>query len=215
MNDNIRVGVFACDCGTNIARTVNVPAVVEYARGLPNVVFADEGKWSCSVDYLAKLQRVIKDQNLNRVVIAACTPRTHESLFKKTVKEAGLNPYLLEFVSIREQASWVHSDEPTAATEKAKDLIRMGVAKASLLEPGEEIRLPVKTDSLIIGGGIAGMSAALDITAQGFKAIIVEKQPQLGGLLNKLDRIAPGGVAAGEIVKSRSEFIARNKNIKV
>ncbi len=215
MNDDIRVGVFICDCGTNIARTVNVPAVVEYAKGLQNVVFADEGKWSCSVDYLAKLQQAIKDQNLNRVVIAACTPRTHEPLFKRAVKEAGLNPYLLEFVSIREQASWVHMDEPTAATEKAKDLVRMGVAKASLLEPGEEIRLPVKTDCLIIGGGIAGMSAALDIAAQGFKAIIVEKQPQLGGLLNKLDRIAPGGVAAGEIVKSRSEFIARNKNIKV
>ena len=215
MHDGIRVGVFVCDCGTNISRTVNMPEVVDYVKGLPNVVFADEGRWSCSVDYLAKLQQAIKEQNINRVVIAACTPRTHESLFKKTVKEAGLNPYLLEFVSIREQASWVHMDEPVAVMEKAKDLLRMGIAKASLLEPGEEIRLPVGTDSLIIGGGIAGMSAALDIAAQGFKAVIVEKQPQLGGLLNKLDRVAPGGVAAGELFKSRSELIAQNKNIKV
>jgi heterodisulfide reductase subunit A len=215
MNNDIRVGVFVCDCGTNIARTVNVPEVVEYAKSLNNVVFAEEGKWSCSVDYLAKLQEAIKEHNLNRVVIASCTPRTHEPLFKKTVKEAGLNPYLLEFVSIREQVSWVHMNDPVRATEKAKDLIKMGVAKAILLEPGEEIRLPVKQDCLIIGGGIAGMTAALNIAAQGFKAIIVEKQPQLGGLLNKLDRIAPEEVSADEIAKAKAELVVQNENIKV
>jgi len=215
MDNDIRVGVFVCDCGTNIARTVNVPEVVEYAKGLSNVVFAEEGKWSCSVDYLAKMQGSIKEHNLNRVVIASCTPRTHEPLFKKTVKEAGLNPYLLEFVSIREQASWVHMNEPARATEKAKDLIKMGVAKAILLEPGEEIRLPVKQDCLIIGGGMAGMTAALNIAAQGFKAIIVEKQPQLGGLLNKLYHVAPEEVLADEIVKTKAGLVARNENIKV
>ena len=215
MNNDIRVGVFVCDCGTNIARTVNVPQVVEYAKGLKNVVFAEEGKWSCSVDYLAKLQEAIKEHNLNRVVIASCTPRTHEPLFKKTVKEAGLNPYLLEFVSIREQASWVHMDDPVRATEKAKDLVKMGVAKAILLELGEDFRLPVKQDCLIIGGGMAGMTAALNIAAQGFKAIIVEKQPQLGGLLNKLDRIAPEEVSADAMVKAKAELIAQNENIKV
>jgi heterodisulfide reductase subunit A len=215
MNNDIRVGVFVCDCGTNIARTVNVPEVVEYAKSLNNVVFAEEGKWSCSVDYLAKLQEAIKEHNLNRVVIASCTPRTHEPLFKRTVKEAGLNPYLLEFVSIREQVSWVHMNDPVRATEKAKDLIKMGVAKAILLEPGEEIRLPVKQDCLIIGGGIAGMTAALNIAAQGFKAIIVEKQPQLGGLLNKLDRIAPEEVSADEIAKAKAELVVQNENIKV
>jgi len=215
MENDIRVGVFVCDCGTNIARTVNVPEVVEYARGLKNVVFAEEGKWSCSVDYLAKMQESIKEHNLNRVVIASCTPRTHEPLFKKTVKEAGLNPYLLEFVSIREQVSWVHMNDPARATEKAKDLIKMGVAKAILLEPGEEIRLPVKQDCLIIGGGMAGMTAALNIAAQGFKTIIVEKQPQLGGLLNKLDRIVPAEVSADDIVKAKAELIAQNENIKV
>jgi len=215
MNNDIRVGVFVCDCGTNIARTVNVPEVVEYAKGLKNVAFAEEGKWSCSVDYLAKLQEAIKEHNLNRVVIASCTPRTHEPLFKKTVKETGLNPYLLEFVSIREQVSWVHMNDPEKATEKAKDLVKMGVAKAILLEPGEEIRLPVKQDCLIIGGGMAGMTAALNIAAQGFKAIIVEKQPQLGGLLNKLDRIAPEEVSSDAMVKTKAELIARNENIKV
>ena len=215
MNNDIRVGVFVCDCGTNIARTVNVPELVEYAKGLNNVVFAEEGKWSCSVDYLAKIQEAIKEHNLNRVVIASCTPRTHEPLFKKTVKEAGLNPYLLEFVSIREQVSWVHMNDPVRATEKAKDLVKMGVAKAILLELGEEIRLPVKQDCLITGGGIAGMTAALNVAAQGFKAIIVEKEPQLGGLLNKLDRIAPEEVSANEIAKAKAELVAQNENIKV
>ncbi len=215
MYNDIRVGVFVCDCGTNIARTVNVPEVVEYAKGLKNVVFAEEGKWSCSVDYLAKMQESIKEHNLNRVVIASCTPRTHEPLFKKTVKETGLNPYFLEFVSIREQVSWVHMKDPARATEKAKDLVKMGIAKAILLEPGEEIRLPVKMDCLIIGGGMAGMTAALNIAAQGFNAIIVEKQPQLGGLLNKLNRIAPAEVLADEIVKTKAELITRNENVKV
>lgn len=215
MNGDIRVGVFICDCGTNIARTVNVPELVEYARSLKHVVFAEEGKWSCSVDYLAKLQAAIKEHNLNRVVIASCTPRTHEPLFKKTVKEAGLNPYLLEFVSIREQVSWVHMNDPVRATEKAKDLVKMGVAKVILLEPGEEIRLPVKQDCLIIGGGMAGMTAALNIAAQGFKAIIVEREPQLGGLLNKLDHIAPEDVSADEIAKAKAELVAQNENINV
>jgi heterodisulfide reductase subunit A2 len=143
MNDEVRVGVFVCDCGSNIAAVVNVPDVVEYAGRLPGVVFADEGKWSCSVDALAGMQQAIKEHRLNRVVIASCTPRTHEPLFKRTVQEAGLNPYLLEFVSIREQVSWVHMHEPEAATAKARDLVKMGVAKAAILEEGEEIRLPV------------------------------------------------------------------------
>ncbi|MCX5803244.1 MAG: heterodisulfide reductase, partial [Proteobacteria bacterium] len=114
--EDIRVGVFVCNCGSNIGGVVNVPEVVEYAKNLKNVVFADESKWSCSVDALAQLQKAIKDNNINRVVVAACTPRTHEPLFKRTVKEAGLNPYLLEFVSIREQSSWVHMNNPQVAT---------------------------------------------------------------------------------------------------
>jgi heterodisulfide reductase subunit A len=182
----IRIGVFVCDCGTNIAGVVNVPEVVRYARGLPHVVMADEGKWSCSVDYLGRMQQLIREHRLNRVVVASCTPRTHEPLFKRTTREAGLNPYLLEFVSIREQVSWVHMREPEVATAKAKDLVKMGVAKAALLEEGEEIRLPVKTDCLVIGGGAAGMNAALSVAAQGFNAVLVEKEPRLGGLLNRI-----------------------------
>ena len=217
MNEDIRVGVFVCDCGSNIAGFVNVPEVVEYSKGLKNVVFVGEGKWSCSVDALASMQESIKEHNLNRVVIASCTPRTHEPLFKQTVKEAGLNPYLLEFVSIREQVSWVHMKEPEAATEKAKDLVKMGVAKAILLEEGEEIRLPVGTDCMIIGGGMAGMTAALNIAEQGFKAYIVEKQHQLGGLLNRISNISHNHInmPAAEIVKAKTDLVEANPNIKV
>jgi heterodisulfide reductase subunit A len=217
MSEDIRVGVFVCDCGSNIASVVNVPEVVEYARTLEHVAYSDEGKWSCSVDYLAQMQRAIKEQNLNRVVIASCTPRTHEPLFKQTVKEAGLNPYLLEFVSIREQVSWVHMLQPKVATEKAKDLVKMGVAKAVLLEEGQEIRLPVGKECMILGGGIAGMSAALGVADQGFKAIIVEKSPQLGGLLNKISTIAHeyGEIPAEDILKARKATVEAHPNIKV
>jgi heterodisulfide reductase subunit A len=217
MSEDIRIGVFICDCGSNIAGVVRVPEVVEYARGLPHVAFADEGKWSCSVDALSSMQKAIKEQNLNRVVIASCTPRTHEPLFKQTVKEAGLNPYLLEFVSIREQVSWVHMNEPEAATQKAKDLVKMGVAKAALLEEGQEIRLPVGTDCMIIGGGIAGMNTALQIARQGFQAYLVEKQPQLGGLLNRIKTVSHehAEVRAEEIVERMKGLIAAEPNVKV
>lgn len=217
MSEDVRVGVFVCDCGSNIAGVVNVPEVVEYAKGLRNVVFADEGKWSCSVDYLARLQESIKEHSINRVVIASCTPRTHERLFKNSVKEAGLNPYLLEFVSIREQVSWVHMNDPEIATEKAKDLIKMGVAKASLLEEGEEIRLPVGTDCMVIGGGVAGMTAALQVAEQGFNVIIVEKEPQLGGILNKVSIVSHehGQMPAEEIIKTKTALVKSHPNINV
>ncbi|NQT56111.1 MAG: CoB--CoM heterodisulfide reductase iron-sulfur subunit A family protein, partial [Desulfobacteraceae bacterium] len=215
-NEEIRVGVFVCDCGSNIAGVVNVPEVVEYSKGLKNVVFTDEGRWSCSVDALSTMQESIKEHKLNRVVIASCTPRTHEPLFKQTVKEAGLNPYLLEFVSIREQVSWVHMAEPEKATEKAKDLVKMGVAKAILLEEGEEIRLPVKTDCLIIGGGMAGMTAALNVANQGFNAYIVEKEARLGGLLNKISTVSYDHetLPADDIIKAKTELVESHPNIK-
>ena len=217
MTDDIRIGVFICDCGTNIAGVVNVPELVEYAKKLDHVVLADEGKWSCSVDYLSKLKELIREHQINRVVIASCTPRTHEPLFKRTTKEAGVNPYLLEFVSIREQVSWVHMRQPEIATVKAKDLVKMGVAKAALLEEGQEIRLPVKTDCLIIGGGIAGMNAALNIAAQGFKAYLVEKEPRLGGLLNKLCFLSHDGgrVPAAKIVQAKVAQVQAHPNITV
>jgi heterodisulfide reductase subunit A len=215
--DDIRIGVFVCDCGSNIAGVVDVPDVVAYAKGLKHVVFADEGRWSCSVDYLDSMKEFIKEQNLNRVVVASCTPRTHEPLFKRTVKEAGLNPYLLEFVSIREQSSWVHMHEPEAATEKAKELIKMGVVKAALLEEGEEIKLPVGKKCLVIGGGMAGMHAALNIAAQGFKAIIVEREARLGGLLNGLAGVSYGqqSISPEELVRNTREQVERSPNIEV
>lgn len=215
--EDIRVGVFVCNCGSNIGGVVNVPEVVEYAKGLKNVAFADESKWSCSVDALAQLQKAIKDNNINRAVVAACTPRTHEPLFKRTVKGAGLNPYLLEFVSIREQSSWVHMNDPQVATEKAKDLIKMGVAKAALLEEGEEIRLPVKTDCLIIGGGVAGITAAQNLAYQGFNVTIVERETKLGGLLNRIGEIESDGreIPSEEIVKTKIDQIVKYPNIKV
>ena len=216
-DEEIRIGVFVCDCGTNIAGVVDVPQLVEYAKGLDHVVFADEGRWSCSVDYLVRMKESIQEQRLNRVVISACTPRTHEPLFKRTAKEAGVNPYLLEFVSIREQVSWVHMKEPEIATEKAKDLIKMGVAKAALLEEGQEIRLPVKTDCLIIGGGMAGMNAALSVADQGFNTIIVEKEPRLGGILNELCFISHDNhkTPAAKVVQTKADLVRANPNIKV
>jgi heterodisulfide reductase subunit A len=215
-HEDIRVGVFVCDCGSNIAGVVNVPEVVAYAKGLKAVVFADEGRWSCSVDALTTMQESIREHNINRVVIAACTARTHEPLFKKTIKEAGVNPYLLEFVSIREQVSWVHMGEPETATQKAKDLVKMGVAKAMLLEEGEEIRLPVKTDCMIIGGGMAGMTAALNVADQGFNAYIIEKEPMLGGLLNTISIVSHDHDerVASEIVKAKAALVEANPKVK-
>ena len=217
MQEEIRIGVFVCDCGTNIAGVVDVPAVVQYARKLEHVVLADEGRWSCSVDYLSKMQDLIRENKINRVVVASCTPRTHEPLFKRTTKEAGVNPYLLEFVSIREQVSWVHMKAPEVATEKAKDLVKMGVAKAALLEEGQEIRLPVKTDCLIIGGGIAGMNAALSVADQGFNAFIVEKEPELGGLLNQICFISHDNQRrpASKIVQAKVDQVRSHPHINV
>jgi heterodisulfide reductase subunit A len=217
MSDEIRIGVFVCDCGTNIAGVLNVPELVAYARTLTHVVLADEGKWSCSVDYLGRMQDLIREHRINRVVVASCTPRTHEPLFKRTTREAGVNPYLLEFVSIREQVSWVHMREPQVATEKAKDLIKMGVAKAALLEEGEEIRLPVKTDCLLIGGGMAGMHAALSVAKQGFQAHLVEKEPRLGGIMNKLCFLSHDQrrVPAAKVVQAKADQVAAHPRIKV
>ena len=210
-----RIGVFVCNCGTNIGGVVDVADVVEFARGLKAVVFAEEGKWICSVDYLSKIKENIKEQKLNRVVVACCTPRTHEPTFKSTVKEAGLNPYLLEFVSIREQSSWVHKSNPKYATEKAKDLVKMGVAKAMLLEPSEDIRISVGKNCLIIGGGLAGMTAALAVADQGFTVDLIEKNRELGGMLNMLDTLAPFDMDAKEIIDAKIKQITQHDHIKV
>jgi len=214
---DIRIGVFVCDCGSNIAGVVDVPAVVAHAKSLKNVVVADEGRWSCSVDYIERLKEIIKEQRVNRVVVASCTPRTHEPLFKRAVQEAGVNPYLLEFVSIREQVSWVHMQTPEIATAKAKDLVEMGAAKAALLEEGSQIRLPVQRDCLVIGGGAAGMQAALYIARQGCRVRLVEKAPRLGGLLNRISHIEHDGrrLRAEAVVDTLTARIAQQPEIAV
>jgi heterodisulfide reductase subunit A len=181
-----RVGVFVCHCGANIGRVVDVPSSVEYALTLPNVAHAQEQLFSCSTDAAEQIVDAINEKGLNRVVVAACTPRTHEPLFRDTLREAGINQYYFDFANIREHCSWVHSKEKEEATQKAKDLIRMSVARASLLEPLQEFDLPVDKRALVVGGGIAGMTSALSIANQGHEVHLVEKEAELGGIARQL-----------------------------
>jgi heterodisulfide reductase subunit A len=182
-----RIGVFVCCCGTNIAGFVDVPAVVEYAKTLPNVVYAEQNLFSCSQDTQTQISATIKEHRLNRVVVTACTPKTHEPLFQETLTNGGLNKYLFEMANIRNQCSWVHKDDMDRATEKSKDLLQMAVAKVALHEPLVEPRMKVNQATLVIGGGVAGMTAAKTLAAQGYKTYLVEKNAQLGGQALKLN----------------------------
>jgi len=181
-----RIGVFVCHCGINIGSIVDVPAVKEYAKALPYVAYVEENLFTCSQDTQDKMKEVILDHKLNRIVVASCSPRTHEPLFQQTIKAAGLNKYLFELANIRDQNSWVHQKEPEAATEKAKDLVRMAAAKVALQQPLAEQKLSVKKSGLVIGGGVAGMEAALALARQGFPVTLAEKQDALGGHARKL-----------------------------
>jgi heterodisulfide reductase subunit A len=181
-----RVGVFACDCGTNIVKTVDVKRAVEYARGLMGVVHAEESTFSCSIDSVTHIAKVIREKGLNRVVVAACTPRTHEPVFQDALREAGLNPYLFEFANIREHCSLVHMGDKRSASDKAKDLIRMAVARAVLLEPLSQVSYKVKRSALVIGGGLAGMAAALSLAQQGIPVHLVERETELGGMARRI-----------------------------
>jgi len=177
-----RVGVFVCRCGTNIAGVVDVPAVRDYARSLPNVVYVEENLYTCSQDTQVKMAEMIEEHGINRVVVASCTPRTHEALFQETLMDAGLNKYLFEMANIRNQDSWCHSNNKPLATAKAKDLVRMAVARAALLDPLFEKHLDVVQSGLVIGGGVAGMTAALGLAKQGFEVTLIEKEKELGGV---------------------------------
>jgi heterodisulfide reductase subunit A len=181
-----RIGVFVCKCGTNIAGVLDVPAIAEYARSLPSVVYVEENLFSCSQDTQEKMAQVIKEQKLNRVVVAACSPLTHEVLFQETVVNAGINKYLFEMANIRNQCSWVHGGDAKAGTEKAKDLVRMAVGKVSLFEPMSEPRIKINETALVIGGGLAGMSAARNLAAQGYHTCLIEKEGVLGGQARNL-----------------------------
>lgn len=187
-----RVGVFVCHCGTNIAGVVNVPQVVEYARTLPGVVYAENNLYTCSNDAQERIKEKIREHNLNRVLVASCTPRTHEPLFRNTIREAGLNPYLFEMANIRDQCSWVHMHEPEKATRKAKDLVRIADAKAVMLEPLRKGSVSVTKAALVIGGGIAGMTSSLDLASQGYDVFLLEKEQELGGNLKRIHYLLDG-----------------------
>jgi heterodisulfide reductase subunit A-like polyferredoxin len=181
-----RIGVFVCNCGINIGGVADVPAVREYAKTLPDVVHVEDNLFTCSQDTQDKMKAVIKEKGINRVVVASCSPRTHEPLFQETIRDAGLNKYLFEMANIRDQNTWVHMKEPAKATEKAKDLVRMAVAKAGLVEPLQQITLDIKHSVLVIGGGVAGMEAALGSAEQGFQTYLIERSAVLGGTALKL-----------------------------
>ncbi len=212
--EDIRIGVFICHCGTNIGGFLDVPSLVEYAKTLPNVTFATDNLYSCSEVGLSLIKEKIEEHDLNRIVVASCTPRTHEPLFRSTCQEAGLNPYLFEMVNIRDQCSWVHMKETEAATEKAKILIEMGVAKALLLQPLKKFKIDINPTALIIGGGIAGMTAALNLANQEFKVILIEKEPELGGLLRYLYKLYPTHDDASKVLEVRN-LVENHKKIKV
>ena len=177
-----RVGVFVCDCGTNIVKVVDVAGVVEYAKSLPGVVHAEEDTFSCSIDSISHMVETIKEKRLNRLVVAACTPRTHEPVFQDVLRQAGLNPYLFEMTNIREHCSWVHMGENLKATRKAEDLVEMAVSKASLLKSLPQLSYAVTGTALLIGGGISGMVSALALANQGVKVYLIEREEELGGM---------------------------------
>jgi heterodisulfide reductase subunit A len=210
-----KIGVFICHCGVNIGGVVNVPAVVEYARTLPNVAYAEDNIYTCSEAGLASIKEAVKKHGLNRVIVASCTPRTHEPLFRSACQEVGLNKYLFEMANIREQCSWVHSHEPEGATEKAKNVVRMAVARATWLQPQEEPEIDIKDSSLVIGAGIAGLAASLSLADQGFKVYLVEKESELGGNLRRVHKLYPTMQDTSEILNPALEAVKTHKNIQL
>ncbi|MGD9281232.1 MAG: FAD-dependent oxidoreductase, partial [Desulfobacterales bacterium] len=213
-NERPRVGVFVCRCGINIAGVVDVPSVAEYAKTLPYVEYTNDNLYSCSQDTQETLSQIIKQKNLNRVVVAACTPKTHEPLFQETLTNAGLNKYLFEMANIRNQDSWVHKNNPDLATQKAKDLVRMAVSKVTLMEPLTETELEVNQTAMVVGGGIAGMASAKSLANQGYETHIIERSAQLGGQALNLCQTVTGE----DIQKKLSALIKevqRNKKIHI
>jgi heterodisulfide reductase subunit A len=189
--EEMRIGVFVCECGLNIQGTVDCAAVSKYAETLPDVVAVIQNKYTCADPGQNEIKKAIGEHKLNRVVVASCTPKIHEPTFRQCVADAGLNPYLFEMVNIREHVSWVHQGQNEAATAKAKDLVRSGVARARYLEPQIEAEVPVTKAALVIGGGISGIQAALDLADGGHKVYLVEKEATIGGIMAALDKTYP------------------------
>ena len=189
--ENLRIGVFVCDCGSNIAGPVDTEAVRAYAGTLPNVVAAIRNKYTCADPGQQEIQRAIYEHNLNRVVVASCSPTSYEPIFRQCIEGAGLNPYLLEMANIREHCSWVTPGDRAAATRKARDIVNVAVARARWLYPQDEEQIPVTDAALVIGGGVAGIQAALDLADAGHKVYLVEKEASIGGIMARLDKVYP------------------------
>ncbi len=211
----VRIGVFICRCGFNIGGVVDISKVTQYAKTLPHVVYAEENIYTCSSAGLDSIKKQIENLKLNRVIVASCTPATHQPLFQKTCEEAGLNKYLFEMANIREHCSWVHMHLPEEATEKAEDLIRMAVAKATYLEPQIENELDIIPSALVIGGGIAGITAATSLARQDFQVYLVEKETELGGMLKQLYKLQPTERDAAKILHEAITAVKSNSNIRV
>ena len=213
-DEELRIGVFVCHCGSNIASVVDVAAVADYARSLPSVVYADHPLYTCSQDSVERIRELIGEHNLNRVVVSACSPRTHEPLFMSTLRQAGINKYFFDMANIRDQCSWVHPLEPEKATEKAKRLMRMAVANVSQAEPLSELEFTVEPSLLVIGGGVAGMSGAVEAAGQGFTVYLVEQQEELGGQVRLLQRSLDGQQFAPYLESLRQRVLG-DEQIKV
>jgi len=190
-NESPRIGVYVCHCGSNIAGVISPKAVADYAASLPGVVHATDTLYACADSGQNLIKEDIKKYNLNRVVIGACSVRMHEPTFRAAVAEAGLNPFLMQMANIREQCTWVHGHEPEAALVKAKDLVAAAIAKARFLVPLDMIKVPVTKRAMVIGGGVAGLSAALDLADQGIETVLVEKRPTIGGVMAQLNKTFP------------------------
>jgi heterodisulfide reductase subunit A len=186
-----RIGIYVCHCGSNIAGVVDCAAVAAYGETLPDVIVSRHDGYLCSEPGQNQIKTDIKEQRLNRIVVASCSPRLHEPTFRKCVSEAGLNPYLLEMANLREQCSWVHSHDPEGATQKSKDLVRSAVARALWLGVRQELLVPIEPATLVVGGGVAGIQAALDLADSGYRVILVEKEPSIGGTMAWLDKTFP------------------------
>ncbi|MEM2202056.1 MAG: CoB-CoM heterodisulfide reductase HdrA2 [Candidatus Bathyarchaeia archaeon] len=213
--DEIRIGVYVCHCGLNIAGSVDCKEVAEFASTLPNVVLAKDYRYICSDQGQELIKNDIREYRLNRVVVASCSPRLHELTFRKVCEEAGLNKYLFEMANIREQCSWVHLHDRKAATEKAKDLVKMAVAKAALLKPAKEIEVPIIRKALVIGGGVAGIQAALDLADTGYKVYLVEREPSIGGMMARIDKTFPTMDCSICILTPKMSDVGHHSNIEL
>jgi len=191
VGEELRIGVFVCDCGLNIAGSVDTEEVRRAAEELSDVVVSVRSRYTCADPGQEEIKKHIREYGLNRIVVASCSPRLHEPTFRSCVTEAGLNPYLLEIANIREHCSWVHADKREMATCKAKDTVKMAVARARFLLPGEESQVTVTDAALVVGGGVAGIQAALDLADAGHTVYLVEKQPSIGGMMAQLDKTFP------------------------